>query len=758
MSGGAIPDNADYDVVLEPQGSPVGTVNEDFAIESMAGDIFQLGISSWRILRVEPGKVRVEDARGLPPSIPFWLGEAPARTNELSQAVSWLREEVGRRVGGDEASLAQATAWLKEEAGIDLAAAEQAVEYIAAGKAALGVVPTQETLVLERFFDDTGGMQLVLHSPFGGRVNRAWGLALRKRFCRTFNFELQAAATEDAIALSLGMQHSFPLEEVFTYLHPATARDVLVQAVLAAPVFQTRWRWSVSRALAVLRMRSGKRVPMPIQRMRSDDLLASIFPAQMACQENLPPDVEPPDHPLVQQVLRDCLEEAMDADGFLDVLQRIIEKRVALVAKDTVEPSPFAYEILNARPYAFLDDAPLEERRTQAVSMRRSLDVDSARDLGRLDVDAIERVREQAWPEPEDPDELHDALMLAGFLTASEMVPWRNMLGDLLAQGRATRLTPRPAPAPSPSSEKGPGSEAASGLWIAAERLPMLQAALPDASNEPAVRVPEREAAVRWTHEDALRETVRARLECLGLGHHGFAGRLRRRRRIGHRSCLGRPRDGGGRPAAAISPAPPPRSGATAVSSPVSTATPWTACAQRSNLCRRPISCGSCSPGTTSPPTPVSKGLRPLSPSSTSWKGSKCRFRRGKVTPCPPASAATTHPGWTSSACRENWRGRGSTRPARPSPRTATAAVAGTAANRAPRGHPQLRWCSGKTCPHTSHWQAAPRTPSSRAQPQISWTPYSSKALHSCRTLPGAPAGCPARWKRVSASWSPAAS
>ena len=517
-SGGAIPDNADYDVVLEPQGALVGSVNEDFAIESMAGDIFQLGISSWRILRVEPGKVRVEDAHGLPPSIPFWLGEAPARTNELSQAVSWLREEVGRRVGGAEADLAQAIAWLQEEAGIDRTAAEQAVEYIAAEKAALGVVPTQETLVLERFFDDTGGMQLILHSPFGGRVNRAWGLALRKRFCRTFNFELQAAATEDAIALSLGMQHSFPLEEVFTYLHPATARDVLVQAVLAAPVFQTRWRWNVSRALAVLRMRGGKKVPMPIQRMRSDDLLASIFPAQMACQENLPPDVEAPDHPLVQQALRDCLEEAMNVSGFLDVLERIVEKRVTLVAKDTVEPSPFAHEILNARPYAFLDDAPLEERRTQAVSMRHSLDVDSARDLGRLDPDAIERVREQAWPEPEDPDELHDALMLAGFLTTSEMAPWSDMLGDLLAQGRATRLIlhPAPSPSPSPPADKGPGLEAGSGLWIAAERLPMLQAVLSGASNEPAVRVPEREAAVRWTPEDALRETVRARLECLG--------------------------------------------------------------------------------------------------------------------------------------------------------------------------------------------------------------------------------------------------
>ena len=495
-SGGAIPENADYQVILEPQNIPVGTVNEDFAIESMAGDIFQLGISSWRIRKVEQGKVRVEDAKGLPPTIPFWLGEAPARTDELSVAVSELRTGVEAHFP----DLPGAQRRLSSEAGIEPAAAQQLVEYLWATKKTLGVVPSQENVVFERFFDETGGMQLVIHSPFGGRINRAWGLALRKRFCRTFNFELQAAANDNSIVLSLGPQHSFPLEETFSYLKPQTAEDVLKQAMLASPMFQTRWRWNATRSLAVLRWEAGKKVPMPIQRMRSDDLLSAVFPEQAACQENLVGDVEIPDHPIVNEVVRDCLTEAMDVEGFLGILRDAAEKRVNLVAVDSVEASPMAHEILTAKPYAFLDDAPLEERRTQAVFMRRSVEVKDAGDMGKLDAEAIHRVREQAWPVVETVDELHDALLLLGFVTREEMGPFRAFLPELLEGKRATEFF----------------VSSGHSVFIACERLPQFEAVMPGRMLRPVVEAPPRERGVEWSAEDALREIIRSRLEGLG--------------------------------------------------------------------------------------------------------------------------------------------------------------------------------------------------------------------------------------------------
>ncbi|HKP46131.1 MAG TPA: DEAD/DEAH box helicase, partial [Pyrinomonadaceae bacterium] len=389
-SGGAIPDTADYAVVLEPSELVIGSVNEDFAIESLQGDIFQLGNTSWRVLRVEQGKVRVEDAHGQPPSIPFWLGEAPARTHELSTSVSRLREEVANRVevianyknvdvieessaasesdeGGQRINITPAIEYLTGEVGISHAAAEQVVEYLAGAKIVLGVMPSQDNLVLERFFDDSGSMQLVLHSPFGSRLNRAWGLALRKRFCRKFNFELQAAATEDAIVLSLGPTHSFPLDEVFHYLNSKTVRQLLCQALLDAPMWNIRWRWNVTRSLAVLRRRGGKKIPAQLQRMDAEDLLTAIFPDQLACQENLGGgEREIPSHPLVDQTVKDCLEEAMDIDGLEQLLTAIERNEKNLFARDVIEASPLAQEILNARPYAYLDDAPLEERRTRA--------------------------------------------------------------------------------------------------------------------------------------------------------------------------------------------------------------------------------------------------------------------------------------------------------------------------------------------------------------------------------------------------------
>ncbi|HEU5247788.1 MAG TPA: helicase-related protein, partial [Candidatus Udaeobacter sp.] len=412
-SGGAIPDNADYRVVLEPSETFVGTVNEDFAVESLPGDIFQLGNASWRILRINSGVVRVEDAKGQPPGIPFWLGEAPARTSELSRGVSDLRMEIEEVLANGQ-NLAE---WLVKEMRLPSEAAQQIADYFADTYRSLGAIPSQQTLVMERFFDESGGMQLVLHAPFGSRINRAWGLALRKRFCRSFNFELQAAATDDAIVISLGTQHSFPLEEVFRYLNSKTVRDLLVQALLDAPMFTIRWRWNATRSLAVPRFRGGAKIAAPLQRMESENLLAAVFPDQLACLEHIVGDREIPDHPLVKQTIDDCLTEAMDIEGLEQVLRKIEHGQIRCIARDLPEPSPLASEILNARPYAFLDNAPLEERRTQAVYTRRASERNGSDTLGVLDAPAIEKVQNEAWPEATNADELHDALMLLGVMT-----------------------------------------------------------------------------------------------------------------------------------------------------------------------------------------------------------------------------------------------------------------------------------------------------------------------------------------------------
>ena len=502
-SGGAIPEIADFRVILDPEDTFIGTLNEDFAIESIAGDIFQLGNASWRILQVTAGTVRVADAKGAPPTIPFWLGEAPARSDELSRAVSDLRRAVDARLSADTPStpastLGAAVAWLAEETGLSTEASEQAVAYLADGRRVLGVIPSQETLVLERFFDESGGMQLVLHAPFGSRVTKAWGLALRKRFCRQFNFELQAAATEDGLMLSLGPQHSFPLSDVFRYLHPETTRDVLVQAFLDAPVFETRWRWNSTLSLAVPRTRGGQKLAPQIQRMLAADLLASVFPDAAACLENIPGDRQIPDHPLVAQTVRDCLEEAMDLEGLNAVLARIHSGQLTLVARDTPEPSAFAHEILGAKPYAFLDDAPLEERRSHAVQTRRGTDA-AGSDLGTLDQAAIDRVRDEERPEPLSADELHDTLMTVGVLCDSELdAGTRALLDDLAAVRRACRCT-----------------IGAATVAVAAERLPELLAVHPNGAREPAIDAPASRARI-WDRETAITELVRSRLCLVG--------------------------------------------------------------------------------------------------------------------------------------------------------------------------------------------------------------------------------------------------
>ena len=501
-SGGAIPDNGDYRVVVEPSETFVGTVNEDFAVESMAGDIFQLGNTSWKVLRVNSGMVRVEDAHGQPPGMPFWLGEGPARTAELSAAVSQLREEVETIIENDGDATERLMSWFTTETGISEAGARQMATYFNAGYKALGVIPSQKKLVMERFFDESGGMQLVIHSPFGARLNRAWGLVLRKRFCRSFNFELQAAATDDAIVLSLGTQHSFPLEEVFHYLNSKTVREILVQALLDAPMFPIRWRWNATRSLALPRQRNGRKVPAPLQRMESENLLAAVFPDQLACLENIIGDREVPDHPLVKQTIDDCLNEAMDIEGLESLLRRIENNEIECVARDLPEPSPLAHEILNARPYAFLDDAPLEERRTQAVYTRRASDSAGGNELGILDAAAIDRVVEEAWPQARNADELHEALMLLGAMTEEETVRSaanaKALLESLAAEKRAGRLTGAPS------------------FWLAAERLPMVRAVYPDGSIEPSLIPPEFELRRNWERSDALRELVRGRMETVG--------------------------------------------------------------------------------------------------------------------------------------------------------------------------------------------------------------------------------------------------
>jgi ATP-dependent Lhr-like helicase len=500
-SGGTIPDNADFQVVLEPQSLVIGTVNEDFAVESLAGDVFQLGNTAYRILRVERGLVRVEDAQGAPPTIPFWLGEAPGRSDELSAAVSRLRHELASRLRSDPAGK-DAQCHLTTKLGMSTAAASQLVDYLAAARAALGCLPTHNTIVLERFFDEAGGMQLVIHSPFGSRINRAWGLALRKRFCRKFNFELQAAATEDSIILSLTTAHSFELAEVVRYLHSTSVDSVLIQALLDAPMFALRWRWVSGVSLAIPRFRGGKKVAPQLARMAAEDLIGSVFPDQLACAENLSGEREVPEHPLVEQVLWDCLNEAMDLSGLKRLLLGLETGAITVVARELTEPSPLALEVLSARPYAYLDDAPLEERRTQAVMSRRWLDPASAADIGRLDADAIDRVRREAWPEAGNADELHDALHWLGFITAAEVqrqVGWDAWLKELAEQKRAGLL-----------------ASPAGGLWTTAERLPQFLSLWPDAATAPRLEAPASLAAQAYSPEQALIEIVRGRLEGLG--------------------------------------------------------------------------------------------------------------------------------------------------------------------------------------------------------------------------------------------------
>jgi ATP-dependent Lhr-like helicase len=498
--GGAIPEITNYKVVTDDEArTVVGSVDEDFAVESNAGDVFLLGNTSWRVKHVRGGEVVVSNAQGAPATVPFWLGEAPGRTVELSAEVARLREELAARISLESQANEADIDWLVQLGHIDRAGAEQAIAYVTAQQVATGMVPTQKRLLFERFFDESGGMHLVIHAPFGARINRAWGLALRKRFCRTFDFELQASADDNGIVLSFGAQHSFPLEQMFRLVPSKLAREVLLQAFLAAPFFGTRWRWNVTRALQLRRLRNGQRVPPHLQRMRAEDLLTSVFPAQAACQENVVGDIPIPDQPIVRQTVDDCLHEVTDFDGCFEVLQDIESGAIETVGLDSREPSPFAHQLLNANVYAFLDDAPLEERRARAVTLRRSLSSDALRDLGRLDPEAIAQVKDKAWPVVRDADELHDVLLSTGALPHAEAESWTHYFDQLRSAGRATLV------------ERANAAE----LCVATERWPMIRTIWPDAQARPDVAVPHG-VRTEWPRAEAVAQLVRGRIECVG--------------------------------------------------------------------------------------------------------------------------------------------------------------------------------------------------------------------------------------------------
>ena len=522
-SGGAIPETALFTVVAEPEGTTVGTLDEDFAVESNRDDIVLLGNSSWRIRRIEAksGRVLVENAHGAPPTVPFWLGEAPARTQELSSHIAGLRQEISDRLPNvmptpasrNLPEVMEVVGWLQSECGLDQSAAEQAVDYVLQGRAVLGAVPTQDTVIAERFFDEGGGMQLVIHAPFGGRVNKAWGLSLRKRFCRSFNFELQAAATDNGLNIALAEQHSFPLADVFHFLSAETVKPILEQAALASPIFGTRWRWDANRSLALLRFQGGKKIPPQIQRIRSDDLLASVFPDVAACQENIEGDIKIPDHPLVDEVMKDVLTEAMDIEGLKDLLQRMDDGRVRCIAVDTPVPSQFSHEILNANPYAYLDDAPLEERRARAVEMRRVLPESVLEEVGKLDSGAIAQVRAEAWPDVRDADELHDVLHTLVALPEkfvlgvgpdspvehTPFIHWGVHYERLAQQGRAVKATVENRV-----------------YWVAAERADAFRLLFAGAELQPNIQLPDDARSSISTRDDALLALVTGWMTHLG--------------------------------------------------------------------------------------------------------------------------------------------------------------------------------------------------------------------------------------------------
>jgi ATP-dependent Lhr-like helicase len=538
-NAGAIPEVAEFRVVAQPEGVVVGTLDEDFALESHAGQIILLGNTSWRMEGVRGTDVHVSDAGGVPPTVPFWRGEAPGRTLELSEEVSRIREDLETKLKAlpetviaswweephgqthesseeelpaTQSEFRESTAdivkWLVKETDCSDYAARQIVNYLAAQIAAVGMVPTQKRVIFERFFDESGGMQMVVHAPFGSRVTQAWGLSMRKRFCVSFDFELQATADDDGFILSLGPQHSFPLESMFPMLTSENAQRLLEQAILYIPMFQIRWRWNANRALLVPRRDKGKRIPPALQRFRADDLLSSVFPLLTGCQENVVGELNMPEHILLRQTMDDCLSEALDIDGLVDVLRQVEAGEIEFVARDTREPSPFSYELLNSNPYGFLDGGELPERRARSVSTRRSLTVDSVSDLGRLDPLAIDQVSSEASPVVRNADELHDVLLTRIVVPDDEMEDWRGWLKELVSQRQATSTT----------------ATGGVTVWTAAERIPAVVVMFPDGQLQPEIQVPDG-VRVDWNNVDARVATMRGLLETSGPLTHKEAAR-----------------------------------------------------------------------------------------------------------------------------------------------------------------------------------------------------------------------------------------
>jgi ATP-dependent Lhr-like helicase len=490
---------------------------------------------SWRIRRVESaGRILVEDAHGAPPSIPFWLGEAPGRTEELSRQLGELRQKISDLtpntapgfVNQKSPEVLNAVEWLKSECGLDDSGAEQAIEYVVTGRTVLGAVPSTTTVIAERFFDEGGGMQLIVHAPFGARINKAWGLSLRKRFCVSFNFELQAAATDNGVNIALAEQHSFPLADVFHFLHENTVKEVLQQAALLSPLLETRWRWDANRALALLRYWNGKKIPLQVQRTRSADLLASVFPDVAACQENADGPIVVPDHPLLREVMKDIFQEALDLEGLKDVLRKMRSGEIKCIAVDTPVPSVFSHEILNSNPYAFLDDAPLEERRARAVEMRRTLPESVLQEVGALDPAAIAEVRADAWPDVRDADELADTLHTLIAVPENFVLPdgrspveaWREFFERLRESNRATRVRVPGVVTAHPGATAlhngfGPQAPSPAIFWVTAEKAKAFAAIYPDAQLEDQLPPVDVDAP---SQEDALKAMVTGWLAHLG--------------------------------------------------------------------------------------------------------------------------------------------------------------------------------------------------------------------------------------------------
>lgn len=450
---GAIPDTGEYRVVLEPDGVTVGSLDEDFAIESSPGDVFLLGTHAWRVTRVESSVVRVIDATGQAPTAPFWFGESPGRTIELSAAVADLHEELLDPLARRDADAARHL--VMAIPGVSADVAQQVVAFLSASYDVLGDLPTRRTLIIERFFDETESSHLVVHAPQGARLNRALGLALRKRFCVTFDFELQAAADDEAITIALGPHHSFELESVMKMVRSNTCRDVLTQAVLPLPMLAARWRWNTARALVLRRSMNFQRRPINLQRMEADDLMAATWPSLAACQENAPAGPIPiPDHVLVRQTIADVLFEPLDVTRLEEMLARVEAGDIRVHVVDTSEPSLLAHGILHGQPYTFLDDAPLEERRSRAVATTRGvgaldehgLPVFTERDA--LDPQAVREVVTQSAPKVRSADELFELLLDAGALRPT--APWHAFFDELSRDGRAILEGDRWRPSNSP--------------------------------------------------------------------------------------------------------------------------------------------------------------------------------------------------------------------------------------------------------------------------------------------------------------------